>query len=119
MAPRTRKLVIDPKQLDRIRTAREAEDSALVAVALAAADRARAEAKRTEVVASLDAAVVEAEAALTAAHAEFVTAAGPERAAVVLGLPVGEARKLVAKPAKPASRPTHSAIPSVSFGGQS
>jgi hypothetical protein len=48
-----------------------------------------------------------------------VAAAGPERAAVVLGLHVGEARKLVVKPAKPASRPAHSAIPSVSSGGQS
>lgn len=89
--PKTKK--IDSVMLDRIRTARAVEDTALAAVTAAQATVDAAVAKRAGVLAALDVSVDTAEADLALAYAELAAAAGIDRAARTLDMSSAALRK--------------------------
>lgn len=82
--PRSRRT--DPAILDRLRQARAAEDVALADVTNAQARLDSATARRATALADLDAAVENAELEVAHARAVLVEAAGPDRAALALGM---------------------------------
>lgn len=98
---RRSKTTVDPQALERIRTVRAAEDSAITELFRHVGLVEAAQRRRAEALLALDADVRDAEDALAEARDALVRTAGMQRSAAILGVTPATLRRLLPSRGQP------------------